>query len=163
MALETGKKYTAKAACFASRVPHYKLNGWARGGFLRKLTVTARAGAWRRYSFEDVAIIASAGRLTDVGFEIRDAMDWALFAANEKHHYGRLGKMTVRWYAEEGQFISYSVAPNVPPLPPGDPYLEFTVNIDGIFDEVHARLVGSDDLDEDLFDPHAGKGGSGAA
>lgn len=144
------KKYTAKAACFASRVPHYKLNGWARGGHLRKLSVTARAGAWRRYSFEDVAIIAIVGRLTDIGFEIRNAMDWAVFAAKEARHYGRLGKMTVRWYPEQ-QVISYDVAPI--PLPPGDPTLSVAINVDSIFEEVRARLVGSEDLDAGLFDP----------
>jgi len=148
-----GKRYTAKAACFASRVPHYKLNGWARGGFLRKLSVTARAGGWRRYSLEDVVAIALAGRLTNVGFEIRTAMDWATFIIGERRHSGPLGEMTIRWYADE-QVISFSAAPKMP-LPPSIPDISVTVNTDGIFDEVRARLIGSDDLDEGAFDPGA--------
>jgi hypothetical protein len=139
MASEAGRRYTAKAACFASRVPHYKLNGWARGGLLSKLSLTARSGSWRRYSYDDIAVIAVAGRLTDIGFEIRDAINWALICRDEKRRYDRIGRLTIYWYPDE-QAIRHGAMPRNLPLPAGKPECEFGIEVDDIFDAVQTRL-----------------------
>ncbi len=134
------KRYTAKTACFAARVPHVVLNGWARSGELRKLSLVSKSGAWRRYSEEDIAIVAMIGRLKEIGFDLRDAVGWATFAAGERRKYGDIGEMTVLWYAHEGQHVRLSISQHIP-LPPGKPEISLTVNVDGIYESVKARLI----------------------